>query len=103
MDRAPVITFNISSFARRDYDKVAKELDRYGISVRDGCFCAHIYASQLLGLPRIINELRSLLMMAGAPKDLVKLPGAVRASFAFYNNLEDAYKAVCAIRKIASK
>ncbi|WP_455369602.1 aminotransferase class V-fold PLP-dependent enzyme, partial [[Eubacterium] cellulosolvens] len=102
-DRTAVVSFNIDHFLKKNYDQVARELDNQGISVRDGCFCTHIYASQMLGLPRAVNEGRTVLMKMGASKNVVKLPGAVRASFAFYNNLEDAYKAVCAIRDIAAK
>ena len=96
-----VVSFNISHFLKKNYDDVARELDSHGISVRDGCFCAHIYASQMLGLPRAVNEGRTVLMKAGASKNVVKLPGAVRASFAFYNNIKDAYKTICTIREVA--
>ena len=102
-NRTAVVTFNIGQFLKKKYDEVALELDNRGISVRDGCFCAHIYTSKILGLPKAVNEGRAFLMKAGASENMIKLPGAVRASFAFYNNLEDAYKAVCAIRDIAAR
>lgn len=100
-DRISVVAFNVDSFRKKNYDEVAKRLDQKGISIRDGCFCAHIYTAKVLGLPSFIHEGRTALMKVGISEDLIKLPGAVRASFAFYNNLEDAYKTVNAIRDIS--
>jgi cysteine desulfurase/selenocysteine lyase len=102
-DRTAVVTFN-NTHMGRNHEEFAQRLDRYGISVRDGCFCAHMYTSQLLGAPRILQEFRTLAMKGGViPKGLLMIPGAVRASFAFYNTLEDAYKAVIAINAISRK
>ena len=102
-DRIPVVTFNINSIIRKNYDTVARDLDARGISVRDGCFCAHMGMSRLLGIPALGEEARAGLMTLGISKNLIKLPGAVRTSFAFYNNIQDAYAAVCAIREICEK
>jgi len=97
-DRTAVVTINIGSYLRRNYDSIARMLDDQGISVRDGCFCAHIYVAGLFGIPTIAYEARTALMKIGVSEKILKLPGAVRFSFAFYNTLEDAYKAVVAIR-----
>jgi len=102
-DRTAVVTFNIGPFTRKNYDEIAQELDKKDISVRDGCFCAHIYAAKLLGLPKIVHEARTGLMKLGVSGEMLKLPGAVRVSFAFYNNLEDAHRAVVAIRELSNK
>lgn len=100
-NRTSTIAFNVGSYKRKNYDKVAQELDKEGISLRDGCFCAHIYAAQLLGIPKILNDARAGLMKIGVSAELMKLPGAVRASFAFYNTPEEAYTALTKIEKIA--
>ena len=99
-DRTAVVSFNNSTMGK-NHEEVARELDRRGISVRDGCFCAHIYTSQNLGAPTIVNDMRVWLMGIGFPKGLLLLPGAVRTSFGFYNTLEDAYKTVVAIRELS--
>jgi len=99
-NRSAVITFNIGSIF--SYDALARELDKKGVSVRDGCFCAHIYGAKLLGRSKETERIIKL-MKAGKVKEAGKLPGAVRASFAFYNTLEEAYKTVCVIKKIAQK
>jgi len=98
-NRIAVVTFNNAAMGR-NHEDLAQQLDRHGISVRDGCFCAHIYTSQLLGAPRLVHEIRTGLLNVGFPKGPLMIPGAVRASFAFYNTMEEAYKAVVAIRAI---
>ncbi|TAL47310.1 aminotransferase class V-fold PLP-dependent enzyme, partial [archaeon] len=98
-DRGAVVSLNIGS-SIRNYDIVERELDKRGISVRGGCFCSHIYTSKLLGVP-ITDFEKKAADMRGVPDGLIKLPGAVRFSFAFYNSLEDAYQAVEAVKDIA--
>lgn len=97
-ERTAVITFNITGINHKD---VAKKLDFLGISVRNGCFCSHIYTSQLMGAPKMAQEVRTMFGKLGFSKDFLMIPGAVRVSFAFYNTLDDAYKAVVAIRELA--
>ncbi len=100
--RVPVISFNIGHWLKKSYDNVARELDSRGISVRDGCFCAHTYTTQIMGIPKVIHEGRTLGVKCGISDEMLKLPGAVRASFAFYNNMTDAYKCVMAIKELAA-
>jgi cysteine desulfurase/selenocysteine lyase len=100
-DRASVVTFNVGPLMRKSYDRVAQELDKRGVSVRDGCFCAHIYLARLFGVPKFAHEARTGLVKLGVSKEVFKVPGAVRASFAFYNNLSDAHRAVVAVREVA--
>jgi cysteine desulfurase/selenocysteine lyase len=102
-DRIPVVTFNIGSFRKKNYDTVERELDKRGISVRGQCFCAHTLTAKLLGLSSLTHECRTAAMKLGVSEDMLKLPGAVRVSFAPYNDLQDAYKAVTAIREISEK
>jgi cysteine desulfurase/selenocysteine lyase len=100
-DRIAVVTFNIGSFEKKTYEEVAREMDRRGISVRDGCLCAHIYAAQQIGLPKVLHEARAAFMSVESLKDLITTIGAVRVSFGFYNSMEDAFKALRAIKEIA--
>ena len=99
-NRTAVVTFNIAPLGR-NHEEVARKLDARGISVRDGCFCAHIYTSQLLDAPGFVHEFRTLAMKGRlVPENILMIPGAIRASFAFYNTLGDAYKAIIAICEI---
>ena len=100
---AAVISFTIGNTMKKTYDEVAKALDTKGISVRDGCFCSHIYTARLLGMPSIVHEVRTALMRGGVSKTMLKLPGAVRASFGFYNTLEESEKAISAVKEVAGE
>ncbi|MGE5355221.1 MAG: aminotransferase class V-fold PLP-dependent enzyme [Deltaproteobacteria bacterium] len=97
--RGPVVTFTTSTLGM-DHERIACELDKYGISVRDGCFCAHIYVSQKLGAPDLVHELRTGMMKLGLFKDMLMLPGAVRASFAFYNTPSEVTRTADVLRRI---
>ncbi len=81
-DRIAVVTFNIGREDSKNFALVAQKLDQMDISVRDGCFCAHILMAKLVANGYFEED---------------EKPGAVRASFSFYNDLNDAYKAVKAI------
>ena len=49
-DKVGVVPFSVAGV---DHALVAAVLaDEYGIGVRSGCFCAHPYVAQLLGLDR---------------------------------------------------
>ncbi|MFH1521021.1 MAG: aminotransferase class V-fold PLP-dependent enzyme [Candidatus Micrarchaeota archaeon] len=94
--RVPIFVFNSRSHRHTD---LARILDEHDISVRDGCFCAHILVSRLLGKPPEVMELIAV-MFAASGRDASSLPGAVRASLAFYNNLHDVHRAALAINEI---
>ncbi len=77
----PVMLENISHFlaaAVLGYE--------YGIGVRSGCFCAHPYILQLLGLTRQQAHAVQERMLAG---DKREMPGLIRASFGLYNSKEE--------------
>ena len=102
-DRTAVVTFSIDNLFNHDY--VAQELDRRGISVRNGCFCAHILGSKLAGV-EVYDKLEEMITdinLGKRDKSEVILPGAVRASFAFYNTIKEANYTVQAVREIASQ
>lgn len=83
-DSLGVLTFNL---AGRHHSLVAAILGwEAAIGVRNGCFCAHPYLLRLLEVQpedaatlrdEIVNGVRS------------RIPGAVRASFGFYNDESD--------------
>lgn len=70
----------------------------FGIGVRSGCFCAHPYILELLGLnQQQASQVREE-MLAGNKADM---PGLVRASFGLYNTIEEVDILVEALKKIA--
>lgn len=105
-DRIAVIPFNIFKnflgFLNKNHDEVARALNDRGISVRDGCFCAHLQAfGAITGLPSIGQDARAAIMKLGISDNVLKLPGAVRITPAFYNSLDDIERTVKAIKEIA--
>ncbi|HUR69117.1 MAG TPA: aminotransferase class V-fold PLP-dependent enzyme [Candidatus Thermoplasmatota archaeon] len=71
-----------------------------GVAVRHGCFCAHPYFFQLLGLKAgaFIEEVRR-----GASTSGPGVPGAVRASLGVYNDEADVRALVEAVAQIAAR
>jgi selenocysteine lyase/cysteine desulfurase len=95
-DRLGVFSFNLEGHT---YNEVASILaHEWGIAVRTGCFCAHLYVAHLLGIAQEeANEARGRLS-AGLP---VELPGMVRASLGLGNTKEDIDRLVCGLEAIA--
>jgi cysteine desulfurase/selenocysteine lyase len=71
-----------------------------GIGVRHGCFCAHPYIKNLLG---ITEEQSKKLKEEIRRSYKANLPGAVRISFGFYNTQEDVDRLIEALEKISKK
>jgi cysteine desulfurase/selenocysteine lyase len=95
-ERVGVISFNIEGY---NHALVSAILSfEAGIGVRSGCFCAHPYVHQLLGLRRweLERSRRSIIT-----KNLVNLPGMVRVSFGLYNTLEEVDRFLELIGEIA--
>jgi selenocysteine lyase/cysteine desulfurase len=94
--RLGVIPFNLLT---RSHALVAAVLSaEHGIAVRNGCFCAHPYLMQLLGLtPSAVETLRAQM----AQGDRRGLPGMVRVSFGLYNTLADVDALAEALQQIA--
>jgi cysteine desulfurase/selenocysteine lyase len=88
-NRTGIFTFTLGSL--EDHEKMAQRLDAYGVECRDGCFCVHIGGAKLFD----ILEPEEWINAHHGVK-----PGAVRASLAFYNTLNDVNKALFAIREI---
>ncbi len=97
-DRLGVISFNIEGL---HHGEVAAVLGfEGGIAVRHGCFCAHPYVVQLLGLD---DEARAGFRAAVLAGDRQAMPGLVRVSFGCYNTREDVDHLVAMLRCIADR
>lgn len=95
-DRTAIVPFNIWDIY--SHNQAARELDKRGISVRNGCFCAHIYVARMIGLTD--EEYNSIVRQDLSHEEL---PGAVRASLSFYNNLHDVERTLEAIETLSKQ
>ncbi len=94
-DRVGVISF-ISQ--KLDHALLASILSyEYGIGVRHGCFCAHLYTAELLGINQ--NQLTSYIKQVRSG-DHKHLPGFVRLSLGLYNTAEEIEYFAEAVKKI---
>jgi cysteine desulfurase/selenocysteine lyase len=95
--RLGVITFNIGALPN---GLVAAVLSaEWGIGVRNGCFCAHPYVMQLLGLNAgQIEDFRK----SAHSGDRSDVPGMVRLSFGVYNTKDEIDVLVDALQQIAA-
>jgi cysteine desulfurase / selenocysteine lyase len=70
----------------------------FGIGVRSGCFCAHPYILNLLGLnEEEAHQVRDQMING----DKSEMPGLIRASFGLYNKIEEVDVLIDALRKIS--
>jgi len=96
-DRLGVITFELSGLP---HGKVAAILSfEGGIAVRDGCFCAHPYVLELLGISQGEFEVYKQEAIA---HNRTRLPGMVRASFGCYNTIEEVDHFIDMLQRIAA-
>ncbi len=94
--RLAVVPFNVDGVP---HALVAAVLAyEHGIGVRTGCFCAHPYVKTLL---RVGEETEREMVAALMSDDRSRLPGAVRASFGFYNEEEEVERLLEAVAKVA--
>lgn len=70
----------------------------FGIGVRSGCFCAHPYILNLLGLSHEQAQQVRAEMLSGNKADM---PGLLRASFGLYNTIEEIDALIAALTHIA--
>jgi cysteine desulfurase / selenocysteine lyase len=95
--RLGVVSFNVEGV---HYALTAAVLSYEGaIGVRAGCFCAHTYLKELMGVTD--DDARSYALEI-LNRDRSHLPGAVRASFGLYNTIEEVDWLVEMVRKIAA-
>lgn len=71
-----------------------------GVAVRHGCFCAHPYLLELLGVEAgpFIEEIRR-----GGSTSAPGIPGAVRASLGVYNDEADVRALLDAVARVAAR
>jgi cysteine desulfurase / selenocysteine lyase len=94
--RLGVIAFNIGDL---DNNLVSMILNyESAIATRNGCFCAHPYLHELLGLDDT-TELRAKLVRG----DEVDLPGAVRLSIGIFNTSDEIDSLTDALKIISSR
>lgn len=97
-DRVAVMTFALAGWSPA---ALATALNaEHGIAVRHGCFCAHPYLLELLGLDAgpFIEEIRR-----GGSTSAPGIPGAVRASLGVYNDEADVDALVGAVAALAKR
>ena len=95
-DRLGVFSFNLDGLP---YMKVAAILaNEWGIGVRSGCFCAHLYVSHLQGISDEASAQIREQINAGFPIDL---PGMVRASLGIANTKDDIDRLASGLLAIA--
>ena len=69
----------------------------FGIGVRNGCFCAHPYLLQLMGIdPHTATYVRQAIL----ENDRREVPGMVRISFGLYNDFADVDRLIAALKAI---
>jgi selenocysteine lyase/cysteine desulfurase len=90
-----VVPFTVDGI---DHALVAAVLGyEHGVGVRNGCFCAHPYVAQLLGLDRATSLAWIDRVRHG---DKRWAPGMVRLSFGCYNDRHDVDLTVAALEQI---
>lgn len=93
-NRGAVMTFSVKNM---HHTTVARRLnDTFGIATRSGCFCAHMYVFELLGVTA--KRQQALRANIGNP---AAMPGMVRASFGLYNTHKDIDALIAALKTFA--
>lgn len=97
-DRVGVVSFSVGRWSPA---ALATALNaEHGVAVRHGCFCAHPYLMELLGIHAgpFIEEIRR-----GGSTSAPGIPGAVRASLGLYNDEADVDAFLAAVRSLAAR
>lgn len=93
-DRLGIGVFNVGNVFHHDVAEILAKF--YGISVRQGWFCAHPYCRRLMHM----SEKTASAFIYNKNK---KMPGMIRASFGIYNKEEEVDSFLNAIEDIAKK
>lgn len=97
-DRVGVVSFSLGKWSPA---ALATALNaEHGVAVRHGCFCAHPYLMELLGVHAgpFIEEIRR-----GGSTSAPGIPGAVRASLGIYNDDADVEAFLDAVHALAKR
>lgn len=97
-ERVGVATFSVDKVP---HGLVSTILDHeFGVATRNGCFCAHPYLAQLLGIDE--DKLQAM-VKDGADIHGPAFPGGVRASLGIYNNEADVARFLEGMRCIVAR
>ena len=96
-ERLGVVAFNVAGVPHALVATILS--DEWGIGTRSGCFCAHLYAKELLGIDEDHARDFEARIIAG---DRSNVPGAVRASLGLENTMDDVNRLVEAVTAIAA-
>lgn len=97
-DRVAVCSFSVEGWSPA---ALATALNaEHGIAVRHGCFCAHPYLMELLGIEAgpFVEEIRR-----GGSTSQPGIPGAVRASLGVYNTEDEVDALLLAVQDLAKR
>ncbi len=95
IERLGVLPFTIDGFS---HALLAAHLGfEFGIGARNGCFCAHPYMLQLLG---VVDDEAQGVRERIIRGDKREIPGLVRVSFGLYNTLEEVDALVDGLKAI---
>jgi selenocysteine lyase/cysteine desulfurase len=97
-DRVGVCSFSLEGWSPA---ALATALNaEHGVAVRHGCFCAHPYLMELLGVHAgpFVEEIRR-----GGSTSAPGVPGAVRASLGIYNTREDVDALLLGVAELAKR
>ncbi|MBN2047479.1 MAG: aminotransferase class V-fold PLP-dependent enzyme [Anaerolineaceae bacterium] len=99
--KGPVITFNLEGFP---HNLVAKELAEIGgVGARNGCFCAHMYMIDHMGVSKARTSLARQILKVKPQKLVSNIPGMVRVSFGIENEEADIDQLISTLRKIEAR
>lgn len=96
-NRTGVITFTIENVNHALATEILSA--EHGVGVRGGCFCAHPYVIELLGINK--DELK-LLKSHKVAKEQQPIPGLIRVSFGLYNTKDDVDRVVKGLKSICN-
>jgi selenocysteine lyase/cysteine desulfurase len=99
-DRGPVLAFRLKNVHHNLTAKMLAEIG--GIGVRSGCFCAHLFVKQLMGISPLRSFGSNIAMLLIPSHIKEALPGIVRASFSFLNSEEEIDHFLRTLRRIAA-
>ncbi|UCF99632.1 MAG: aminotransferase class V-fold PLP-dependent enzyme [Spirochaetaceae bacterium] len=85
--RGPVLAFRLKNVHHNLAAKMLAEIG--GIGVRSGCFCAHLFVKQLMGISSLQSFGSNVTMLLSPHRIEQALPGIVRASFSFLNTEDE--------------
>jgi selenocysteine lyase/cysteine desulfurase len=98
--RGPVVAFRLKNVQHNFAAKMLAEVG--GIGVRNGCFCAHLFVKQLMGIGLLRSFASNVAMVLSPSRIMEVLPGIVRASFSFLTSEEEIDRFLETLKRIAS-